>query len=138
MDVKPAVLFKALGVETRLKIIELLKSRKSVGAKEIAEELGITTAAVSQHLKILRHIGLVNSRREGYFIPYSIDEKALEHCSMMMNDVCSCHQHHPFHDCNGNFSQDLTGKSREELMRYRQVLEARLQRVNRLLDGMKD
>ena len=140
MNAKAAALFKALGVETRLKIIELIKSRKSIGAKEIADELGISTAAVSQHLKILRHIGFVNSRREGYYIPYSINEEALEHCSMMMNSVCSCHkhqpQHHPFHDCGDESHPDLHGKSREELMRYRRVLEERLRSINELLDGL--
>ena len=56
MSVDQAELFKALAVETRVKIIELLKSNGPLGAKNISENLGVTTAAVSQHLKILKDV----------------------------------------------------------------------------------
>jgi len=132
-----AELFKALGVATRLKILELLKEKGSIGAKEIAGKLGITVAAVSQHLKILKHIGLVTSRREGYFIPYSLDESALEHCSMMMNSVCSCPHHPPFQGHVETEKNNLDDKSIEELEIYREKLEKKLQQVDRLLKRMK-
>ena len=73
-------LFKALSVETRLRIIELLKSKGPLGAKKIAELIGVTPSAVSQHLRTLRHVGLVRSERKGYWIPYELDEQALESC----------------------------------------------------------
>jgi len=38
-------MFKALAVETRVKIIDLLKSEGPLGAKKISELLGITPAA---------------------------------------------------------------------------------------------
>ena len=50
----PCDMFKVLGVETRIRIIDLLKTKGPLGAKKIAEVLGITPAAVSQHLKILK------------------------------------------------------------------------------------
>ncbi len=137
MHMNPAELFKALGVETRLKILELMKQRGSIGAKEIAAKLGITVAAASQHLKVLKHIGLVNSRREGYWIPYSLDEDALEHCSMMMSSVCSCHQHAPHHQHGEINESDLKGKSIDELEMYRDVLEKKLVHVNRLLERLR-
>ena len=90
MKIDPAEMFKVLGVDTRVKIIELLKSRGPLGAKHIAETLGITPAAVSQHLRVLRHAGLVRNERKGYWIPYSIDEKALENCRCILDDVCRC------------------------------------------------
>ncbi len=90
MDLEPSEFFKALSVETRVKIIELLKSQGPLGAKDIGETIGITTAAVSQHLKILKQAGLVRSERKGYWIPYSIDEKAMENCRRVLNEVCTC------------------------------------------------
>ena len=78
MNIEPSEMFKVLGVETRVKIIDLLKSQGPLGAKKIAEMVGVTTAAASQHLKILKQAGFVRSERNGYWIPYSIDEKALE------------------------------------------------------------
>ena len=83
-------LFKALSVETRLRIIELLKSRGPLGVKKIAELVGVTPSAVSQHLKTLRHAGLVRSERKGYWIPYELDAQALEICRCELNEVCTC------------------------------------------------
>ena len=86
-------LFKILGVKTRVRIIEILKSKGPLGAKSISEVLGITVAAVSQHLKTLKQAGLVKNERQGYWIPYSIDEDALEQCRGMLNKVCECGCH---------------------------------------------
>ncbi|OIO73432.1 MAG: hypothetical protein AUJ85_08065 [Elusimicrobia bacterium CG1_02_37_114] len=83
-------IFKALSVESRIRIIELLKSKGSLGVKNIAEVIGITPAAVSQHLKVLKHAGLVRSTRKGYWIPYSIDEEAMENCRIVVDDICRC------------------------------------------------
>ncbi|MHB9071988.1 MAG: ArsR/SmtB family transcription factor [Desulfobaccales bacterium] len=90
MKIHSAELFKVLGVDTRVKIIELLKTQGPLGAMEIAKQLGITPAAVSQHLRLLRQSGLVRSERKGYWIPYSIDEKALERCGQQLARVCTC------------------------------------------------
>ncbi len=100
MKIEPSEIFKVLSVETRVKIIELLKGKGPLGAKAVAATIGITTAAVSQHLKILKQAGLVRSERKGYWIPYTIDEKAMENCRQILNEVCTC-------GCQG------TGKFRE-------------------------
>lgn len=83
-------IFKVLSVETRIKIIELLKSKGSLGVKNIAEVLGITPAAVSQHLKVLKQAGLVKGTRKGYWVPYSIDAEAMENCRLVVNEICRC------------------------------------------------
>jgi DNA-binding transcriptional ArsR family regulator len=88
--VEPFEVFKVLGVDTRVKILDLLKSRGPLGAKEIASVLGITVAAVSQHLKILKQAGLLRSERKGFWIPYSINVQALERCRQIVADVCTC------------------------------------------------
>jgi len=85
-----ADLFKVLGVETRLKIIDLLRERGSLGVKDISDSLGITPAAVSQHLKLLKHAGLVRNERKGYWIPYELDARALEECGQVLSRFCTC------------------------------------------------
>jgi DNA-binding transcriptional ArsR family regulator len=85
-----AELFKALSVETRVKIVELLKAKGPLGASEIAETLGVTPSAVSQHLKTLRHAGLVRNERKGYWIPHSVDVDAMERCRRILDRVCNC------------------------------------------------
>lgn len=56
MKLKPSDICKVLSVETRLKIIKLLKTKGPLGAKDIAGYLGVTVAAISQHLKIMSQI----------------------------------------------------------------------------------
>lgn len=64
-------LLKALSHETRLLILCLLsESEKSVG--ELEEIMSMPQAAVSQQLARLRFDRLVNTRREGRIIYYSI------------------------------------------------------------------
>ncbi|MCF6248619.1 MAG: metalloregulator ArsR/SmtB family transcription factor [Desulfobacula sp.] len=100
MILTQAEMFKVLGVENRIQIIDLLKKNGPLGVNELSETLEITPSAVSQHLKILRHAGLVRSERKGYWIPYKINEEALEQCQDLLSKVCSC-------GCKG------TGKIRE-------------------------
>ena len=87
---KQAELFRVLGVESRIRIIELLKQGGPLGVIELSETLGITPSAVSQHLKILKHAGLVHSERKGYWIPYDIDPAMLEQCGGFLSEVCRC------------------------------------------------
>lgn len=90
MSSKQAELFKVLGVESRIRIIELLKQKGPLGVNELSEMLGLTPSAVSQHLKILKHAGLVRSERKGYWIPYDIDPETLEQCGGLLTEVCQC------------------------------------------------
>ena len=66
-----AVLFAALSTESRVRIVQLLsKDTLCVGA--LSRFTGISAGAVSQHLRILRSAGLVQSERRGYFIHYRL------------------------------------------------------------------
>ncbi len=67
---------KTLSVETRLRIIQLLRNRNlCVGA--LTCHLGLTLGAVSQHLKVLRDTGFVIAQRQGNFVHYRVSEDAL-------------------------------------------------------------
>ena len=70
--------FKAIGDETRFKILLLLKNR-NICAKGIANRLNISQAAVSQHIKILREAELVIGHKKGYFIMYKLNKDILDH-----------------------------------------------------------
>jgi ArsR family transcriptional regulator len=50
----------------------LRATERSVG--ELALELGVTLANVSQHLAVLRNAGLVQARRTGQTVHYSLAE----------------------------------------------------------------
>ena len=86
---KTAELFKVLSVEKRIEIIEILKcGKKCVNA--LAEELGISQSAVSQHLRILKAAGFVEDERLGYWVHYSLNREALEKCREVFDRVCNC------------------------------------------------
>jgi ArsR family transcriptional regulator len=123
-EAEASEMFKALAVETRVKILDILKSRGPMGAKGISDIIGITPAAVSQHLRILKQAGLVRSERQGYWIPYSIDEEALEECRKLLNDVCTCGC--GCIDAGGFRDKGLQGATLDELKEYESELKREL------------
>ena len=62
---------KALGEETRLRILRLL-FEKPMGVCEIAEKLGVTQYNVSKHLRIMREAGLLEVQKSGKQRMYSV------------------------------------------------------------------
>lgn len=84
-----ADLFKILSVDKRIEIIELLK-KEPMSVNGLADKLGITQSAVSQHLRVLKAAGLVIDNRQGYWIYYSLNKHALEKCRQRLNRICTC------------------------------------------------
>ena len=73
---KLARIFKALSVDTRVRLVQILKSRAlCVGA--LSARLDVTQGAVSQHLRILRDADLVVPEKRGYYVHYRLNEKTL-------------------------------------------------------------
>jgi DNA-binding transcriptional ArsR family regulator len=81
--------FRMLADPTRVKILwALLQGESSVGS--LAELVGSSTTAVSQHLSKLRLARLVDSRREGTFIYYSATD---EHVRRLLAEALSHAEH---------------------------------------------
>jgi len=68
-----AELFKVLGDETRLRILDALAGGE-LRVQEIADGLGMTQSAISHQLHTLRDHRVVKARRDGREIYYSIDD----------------------------------------------------------------
>ncbi|MBT3188935.1 MAG: winged helix-turn-helix transcriptional regulator [Anaerolineae bacterium] len=77
---------KALADETRQKIMSLCCCKwLSVG--EIVEALHVSQPTVSHHLSILKEAGLVDSRREGKQIFYTLNQKQIvDACCQLAGD----------------------------------------------------
>ena len=71
-----ARLLKVLSVETRVRIVQLLKGR-SMCVNVLAGRLDVTQGAVSQHLRIMRDAGLVIDDKHGHFVHYRLNENTL-------------------------------------------------------------
>jgi DNA-binding transcriptional ArsR family regulator len=66
----------ALGDPTRQSIIDVL-SRGPLAVGQLADVLPVSRPAVSQHLKVLKDVGLVIDRQEGTRRLYQVDPEAL-------------------------------------------------------------
>lgn len=62
---KLRAMFSALGDPTRYKIVKLLINRPELCVSEVARNVGISTAGISQHMKVLEQSGLVKPERLG-------------------------------------------------------------------------
>jgi len=67
---------KVLSVESRVRIVQLLKGR-ALCVNALAARLDVTQGAVSQHLRIMRDAGLVVDEKRGYFVHYRLNEDTL-------------------------------------------------------------
>lgn len=66
-----ARMIKALANAHRLEILELL-AQGSYPVEEIAEQTAMSVANTSQHLQVMKRVQLVNTRRDGVTIYYSL------------------------------------------------------------------
>lgn len=83
------LVFKALGDPTRLKILDLLKSRgksccdliareeRGLCACDIEAAVALSQSAVSHHMDLLRRAGLVEAQKRGRWMFYRRNEAAL-------------------------------------------------------------
>ena len=70
--------FKTLGDTSRVQIVWAL-SQGELCVNDIGELLSMSPSAVSHHLRTLRNLKLVKTRREHRTLFYSLDDKHIEH-----------------------------------------------------------
>lgn len=78
-------MLKALADETRLEIVSML-TREEMCVCELMERFLMTQPAVSYHLRTLRQAGLLDQRRQGRWMFYSTNRKALEDLGTILED----------------------------------------------------
>jgi ArsR family transcriptional regulator, arsenate/arsenite/antimonite-responsive transcriptional repressor len=75
---EPSARLKALGHPVRLGIALRLAQEGGTCACDFADIFHVSQPTVSQHLKVLREAGLVQTRREGTQIYYSLDPAGVD------------------------------------------------------------
>ncbi|MBY0067234.1 MULTISPECIES: ArsR/SmtB family transcription factor [Empedobacter] len=70
-----AVLFKVLGHPARIAILQHIINQKACICNDLVDELGLAQATISQHLKELKNIGIIQGSIEGKSVCYCIEEK---------------------------------------------------------------
>lgn len=69
---------KALGHPARIAILESILKRKACICGDLVDELGLAQATISQHLKALKDVGILQGTIEGPSICYCINKKTWE------------------------------------------------------------
>jgi ArsR family transcriptional regulator len=72
-----AGVFKALADATRIKILTMLTGDELCACK-ILEAFSITQPTLSYHMKILTESGLVNARKDGAWMRYSLNKEGYD------------------------------------------------------------
>ncbi|MCX6304820.1 MAG: metalloregulator ArsR/SmtB family transcription factor [Bacteroidetes bacterium] len=81
---------RAMAHPMRIAIIELLTENKKLTVTEIYERLSIEQASASHHLNILKNKGLLESKRDGKMILYSLKTNVLANVVDCINQ-CATH-----------------------------------------------
>ena len=68
-----AELFRAFSDTSRVRILSVIVERE-MNISQLAELVGVTESAVSHHMRGLRQMRLVKSRRDGKEVYYSVDD----------------------------------------------------------------
>ncbi|TCK98817.1 ArsR family transcriptional regulator [Natranaerovirga hydrolytica] len=69
-------IIKALGDETRIKILMILSKRRMC-AKGLSRHLDVSEAAICQHIKVLKNANIIVGQKISYYVHYEIQEKRL-------------------------------------------------------------
>ncbi len=76
--------FKVLGHPARVAILQYVSNQNSCICNDLVEEIGLAQATISQHLKELKSIGLLEGEVEGKRMCYEIN---LERWTKLQNDL---------------------------------------------------
>ncbi len=79
MEYNAVECFKALADPIRLSIIQRLKDDRELCACNLLEDFEISQPTLSFHMKKLTACGLVNVRRDGIWMKYSVNVDFVDH-----------------------------------------------------------
>ncbi len=92
----PVIFAKAIADETRQQVMNLLCCDWLCVSDVVDRMGGVTQPTISHHLSILREAGLVNTRRDGKQIFYTLNQDAVVVCcGLLMQQFAPQRQHVP-------------------------------------------
>ena len=83
---RQARICKAFANSTRLRLLDLL-GKRDWGAAELQEELGISKANLSQHIAVLKGVGIVSARRSGKTVYFSLTMPEVKSACQLIRNV---------------------------------------------------
>ena len=79
-------LMRALAHPLRLRILEYIDRNGSINVNKIYKALNIEQSITSQHLKIMRLAGVINSMRDGKYVHYDINYDVIKRAEIAVNN----------------------------------------------------
>ena len=81
------LVLRAINHDLRKQMIDLLEDRGELTVTEIFVTLRVEQSIASQHLGILRKAGVVETRRDGKFIYYSLNKERLSYLAEVVKEL---------------------------------------------------
>ena len=85
--VAKAPIFAALGDETRLSLVTRLSSHGSQSIASLTGGTKLTRQAITKHLRVLEHAGVVRSSREGRESLWELQPKRLDEARRYLDQI---------------------------------------------------
>jgi ArsR family transcriptional regulator len=86
-DLELASLAKALGHPARVQIMRLLVRREACICGDIVDELPLAQSTVSQHLKVLKSVGLIRGDIDGPRVCYCVEPRVLRRLKALVGGM---------------------------------------------------
>ncbi len=99
-----ATIFSVLSDPTRLRLLKLLCNQHEPDAlcvNAMVGLMGISQPAISQHLRVLKSIGLVTGQRRGYHIHYLVNKEAIKRYRELVSEVLNLGEQVEKEPCKG-------------------------------------
>lgn len=93
-DIWLADVAKALSHPARIRILKILTEMNVCMCGDIVDLLPLSQSTVSQHLKELKRVGLIQGDIEGAKVCYCVNNKSLQKAKKeldkLFNQICTC------------------------------------------------
>ncbi len=122
---------KALSDPGRVKVVKMLQQREMCVC-EIQEALGLAQPTVSRHLKILVDAGLVQSKKDGLWVSYSLSSGGSPYAASLLGNL----KHWIETDPEVKALREYIPGLQRELVRRKQTRSTELkQKIKNVTDG---
>ena len=86
-DSELAALAKALGHPARVQIVRLLGRRTTCVCGDIVDELPLSQSTVSQHLKVLKDVGIIHGEIDGPRVCYCLNPRTVRRLRSLVSSL---------------------------------------------------
>jgi len=84
---KAVMTLRAINHPLRRQMMEIMKEQGQIIVTELFIKMRLEQSVVSQHLAILRKVGVLSTKRDGKFIFYSLNETRINEIAALIQEL---------------------------------------------------